>query len=100
MMRGYAELRDCRREFLLDVLRRAVRRRPAATATTARPGWSTDGRGERAVPGRRARRHADWGEGVVQRYERDTMIVLFDEAGYKTLAVELVERGRLLEPLP
>ena len=37
--------------------------------------------------------------GVVQRYEGDKIVVLFDEVGYKTLAVELVERGRLLEPL-
>ena len=33
--------------------------------------------------------HRDWGEGVVQRYDGDAMTVLFDEVGYKTLAVAL-----------
>jgi ATP-dependent DNA helicase RecQ len=37
-----------------------------------------------------------WGEGLVQRYEADKLVVLFDEVGYKTLAVGLVlERGLL-----
>ena len=38
-----------------------------------------------------------WGEGLVQRYERDKMVVLFD-VGYKTLDVGLVTERRLLEP--
>ena len=42
--------------------------------------------------------HERWGEGVVQRYEGDKMVVLFDRAGYKTLAVELVAEGELLRP--
>ena len=39
-----------------------------------------------------------WGEGLVQRYERDKMVVLFDDVGYKTLDVGLVTQRRLLEP--
>ena len=42
--------------------------------------------------------HGQWGEGVVQRYDDDAMVVLFDEAGYKTLALEVV-RERALAPL-
>ena len=43
--------------------------------------------------------HAEWGEGVVQRYERRRVIVLFDEVGYKTLALDVVlERGLLGRP--
>jgi ATP-dependent DNA helicase RecQ len=42
--------------------------------------------------------HGEWGEGIVQRYDRDRMVVLFDAAGYKTMAVELVSECRLLEP--
>ena len=41
--------------------------------------------------------HPEWGEGEVQRYEHDrVVIVLFDEVGYKTLALDVVlERGLL-----
>jgi hypothetical protein len=38
--------------------------------------------------------HGQWGEGVIQRY--DTVVVLFDEVGYKTLDV-LGERELLEE---
>ncbi|MDQ3816013.1 MAG: hypothetical protein M3347_19055, partial [Armatimonadota bacterium] len=41
--------------------------------------------------------HRAWGAGQVMRYEGDKMVVLFDEVGYKTLAVELVREGHLLE---
>ncbi len=40
--------------------------------------------------------HESWGEGLVQRYERDKIVVLFDEAGYKTLDVGLVQARGLL----
>lgn len=40
--------------------------------------------------------HAHWGAGVVQRYEGDRMVVLFDSVGYKTLSVELVDQRNLL----
>ncbi|MBA2288275.1 MAG: hypothetical protein H0W02_22600 [Ktedonobacteraceae bacterium] len=40
--------------------------------------------------------HTAWGEGMVIRYEGDKMVMLFDQVGYKTLAVEIVtERGLL-----
>ena len=42
--------------------------------------------------------HTDWGEGVVQRYERDHVVVLFDSVGYKTLGVDLVAERGLLRP--
>jgi ATP-dependent DNA helicase RecQ len=34
----------------------------------------------------------------VQRYDGDTMVVLFDEGGYRTLAVALVIERELLQP--
>jgi len=43
-------------------------------------------------------RHATWGQGMVLRYEEDRMVVLFDEVGYKTLSVAVVERQGLLDP--
>ncbi len=41
--------------------------------------------------------HKEWGEGLIQRYEGDKMVVLFDEVGYKTLVVELVKGRDLLD---
>jgi ATP-dependent DNA helicase RecQ len=42
--------------------------------------------------------HEQWGEGVVQRYDDDAVVVLFDAVGYKTLALAVVrERGLLRE---
>jgi ATP-dependent DNA helicase RecQ len=42
--------------------------------------------------------HAQWGEGVVQRYDDDAVVVLFDEVGYKTLALDVVRERELLAP--
>ncbi len=42
--------------------------------------------------------HEMWGVGMVLRYECDKMVVLFDDVGYKTLAVDVVTEQGLLEP--
>jgi ATP-dependent DNA helicase RecQ len=42
--------------------------------------------------------HREWGEGVVQRYDDDAVVVLFDEVGYKTLALAVVLDRGLLRP--
>ena len=43
--------------------------------------------------------HPEWGEGVVQRYDEDrAVVVLFDDVGYKTLALDVVLERNLLEP--
>lgn len=43
--------------------------------------------------------HRSFGPGQVVAYEQDTVTVLFDEAGYRTLAVDLVVEHDLLAPL-
>ena len=53
--------------------------------------------GRRAVRRRRRVAHERWGEGVVQRYDDDAVVVLFDEVGYKTLALDVVRERGLLE---
>lgn len=40
--------------------------------------------------------HPAWGPGVVLRYERDTMVVLFETVGYRTLGIDIVREERLL----
>ena len=42
--------------------------------------------------------HATFGTGEVVAYENGTITVLFDEAGYRTLSVDLVRQNRLLGP--
>lgn len=106
MMRGYAEHDGCRRQFLLSYFGEQApercencdwcERHPAAAE-----GHDGNGRAERDPqfpPGTRVRHH-DWGEGEVQRVERDQLVVLFDAIGYKTLARALVRERGLLEVL-
>lgn len=109
MMRGYAETSGCRRRFLLgyfgeelpelcgacDTCRsgsaeRAEEAREAADA-------STESTGDWAV-GQRVR-HESWGEGGVVSDDGDRITVLFDEEGYKTIALEVVERSGVLQQL-
>jgi ATP-dependent DNA helicase RecQ len=42
--------------------------------------------------------HATFGAGEVVAYEGDTMTLLFDDAGYRNLSVDLVRTGKLLHP--
>ena len=96
MMRGYAEADGCRREFLLSYFGEPFRP-PCGRCDNCEAG-----RGEApaedvpfAVGARVA--HEQWGEGVVQRYDDDAVVVLFDDVGYKTLALGVVRERGLLE---
>ena len=89
MMRAYAETGDCRRAFILSYFGEPFEP-PCGNCDNCQAGRV------RAPPadvpfavGARVA-HGQWGEGVVQRYDDDSMVVLFDEAGYKTLALAVV----------
>jgi ATP-dependent DNA helicase RecQ len=43
-------------------------------------------------------RHVEFGDGVVTDLEEDRLTVLFEDVGYKTLSLRLVEEQGLLEP--
>lgn len=102
MIRGYAECQGCRRGYLLSYFgeeyegercgqcdndaRTTEGDHPAAVVTEAE--------GPFAVHERVA--HAAWGEGVVYRVAGDTITVLFDRVGYKTLRSDVVEEQGLL----
>ena len=97
MIRGYAEVRDCRRGYLLNYFGEAFDP-PCGSCDNCEAGIvSTEPREEPFPLGSRVA-HAKWGEGLVQRYERDKLVVLFDDSGYKTLDLELVRERDLLEP--
>ena len=56
------------------------------------------GHGNRPFPLEARVAHDTWGEGQVIAYEGDTMTVLFDEAGYRVLSVDVVTQKELLAP--
>ncbi len=96
MMRGYAETTECRRAFILSYFGEPYEP-PCGNCDNCDAGLSEAPPAD--VPfevGARVR-HASWGEGVVQRYDEEAMVVLFDDVGYKTLALGVVVERGLLE---
>jgi ATP-dependent DNA helicase RecQ len=97
MMRRYAEHTGCRRSFLLTYFGQNYPgpcgncdndlQRPAT------PHW------EEPFPigARVATEH--WGEGTIQRYDRDQVTILFDDHGYRDLLVSTLVEKNLLRPL-
>jgi ATP-dependent DNA helicase RecQ len=98
MMRGYAELTNCRREYILNYFGEAY------VAPCGNCDNCERGRVEPplnvAVPFALGSRvvHAAFGTGEVERYDGDSMIVLFEEVGYKTLLTDFVISSRALRP--
>ena len=97
MMRRYAEHTGCRRSFLLTYFGQNYpgpcgncdndRRPPVA------PHWEEPFPiGARVVTDR-------WGEGTIQRYDRDQVTILFDNHGYRDLLVSMLLEKNLLRPL-
>ncbi len=104
MMRTYAELRTCRREFLLayfgeDPPGRCGRCDVCEELGADAGPEADDLAGTGLAIGARVR-HASWGEGVVQHGDLGKVIVAFDEVGYKALALEVLrERDDVLVPV-
>ena len=104
MMRGYAETRECRRGYILSYFGEEAPPPPCggcdncARLRSASVSVSASVAGPFSVHDRVA--HPSWGEGIVQRLNGETMTVLFDQAGYKTLALDLVLEQNLLRRLP
>jgi ATP-dependent DNA helicase RecQ len=101
MMRSYCETRSCRRRFVLTYFGEAAPEWCGNCDTCRRrqEEGPDEAGGDVPFPEQSRVVHAAFGEGLVLRHEGDSVVVLFDEAGYKTLSLELVEEGDLLRPL-
>jgi ATP-dependent DNA helicase RecQ len=100
MMRSYAETRTCRRRFLLTYFGEPFDRN-CGYCDTCQAGLAAEPAhvGEGMFRAGARVRHAEWGDGGVIRTEDDSVTVLFDQAGYRTLSLRLVGDNGLLEPL-
>jgi ATP-dependent DNA helicase RecQ len=103
MMRHFAETERCRGQAILayfgDHLETPCGHCDNCVAGSAAgegPQTTSDG----PFPVHSAVRHAAWGNGVVLQYAGDQMTVLFDDVGYKTLSVPVVEENALLTAGP
>lgn len=100
MIRGYAELHDCQREYMLNYFGE-VFEGPCRNCANCDAGIVTTNIPveQQPFPINSRVRHTSWGSGLVMRYEEDKIIVLFEEVGYKALSLTVVQEHNLLEPL-
>jgi ATP-dependent DNA helicase RecQ len=97
MMRQYAETTSCRREFLLNYFGEAYEG-PCGACDVCEAGIAPTGAGDGPFPLQSTVVHTTWGEGTVMHYENGNVVVLFKEAGYRTLSLDLIREENLLEP--
>jgi ATP-dependent DNA helicase RecQ len=96
MMRQYADTSGCRRAFILGYFGEAFSP-PCGNCDNCLSGRSIEVMPDE-VPFPISSRvlHPVWAEGEVVRYENDTITVLFADAGYRTLSIELALEKHLL----
>lgn len=103
MARQYAETDGCRRQFLLGYFGEQLDE-PCGNCDTCEAGTAENAqesrRGVEHFPVQSAVTHREWGSGIVMRHEEDKITVLFEQVGYKSLALQLVEDEKILKPEP
>jgi ATP-dependent DNA helicase RecQ len=101
MMRAYAETGRCRMRFLTSYFGEDVA--DCSRCDNCRSGRSQEAAGPVAArdgapfPPETAVRHPEFGDGTVMDIEEDRVTVLFQDVGYRTLDLSVVEERHLLE---
>ncbi|MBE9180663.1 ATP-dependent DNA helicase RecQ [Oculatella sp. LEGE 06141] len=95
MMRGYAEVKDCRREYLLNYFGEE-QDEPCGFCDNCKAGVTVEETDRQPFPINSQVVHRSWGKGTVMRYEGDKIVVLFEKVGYKTLGLGVVALRGLL----
>ncbi|WP_117213873.1 RecQ family ATP-dependent DNA helicase [Allorhizocola rhizosphaerae] len=95
MMRRFAESRGCRMQPLLGYFGEQLSR-PCGHCDSCHGGTSEILPDSGPFPLHSTVRHPEWGTGTVLGYEKDRMTVLFEDVGYRTLSVSVVQTQNLL----
>jgi ATP-dependent DNA helicase RecQ len=98
MMRGYAETARCRVDFLLAYFGEQAEDL-CGICDNCRAGVATQAVTDEdaGFPLQSQVHHEEFGDGTVTDLEEDRVTVLFDDVGYKTLSLQLIEEESLLE---
>jgi ATP-dependent DNA helicase RecQ len=99
MMRQYAEAPSCRREMLLNYFGDPYQGPCHNCDRCEENATSTSSGEDRPFPLQSTVRHTSWGEGTVMHYEDGRIVILFGDAGYRTLDLDLVQENNLIEPV-
>jgi len=95
MMRRFAESRGCRMQPLLGYFGEQLSH-PCGHCDNCHGGLAEVLPASGPYPLHSTVRHPEWGAGTVLGYEKDRMTVLFDDVGYRTLSVSVVQSQNLL----
>jgi ATP-dependent DNA helicase RecQ len=97
MMRSYAEHGGCRRDFVLSYFGEE-HEPPCGNCDNCDAGLvEPEPDADRPFEIGTTVTHGEWGQGEVQRYDNNRVVVLFESVGYRTLDLELVEEKGLLQ---
>jgi ATP-dependent DNA helicase RecQ len=97
MMRSYAEHTGCRRDFVLSYFGEE-HEPPCGNCDNCNTGLvEPEPDADHPFEIGTTVAHSEWGQGEVQRYDNNRVVVLFESVGYRTLDLELVEEKNLLK---
>lgn len=98
MIRGYAEVQDCRREYLLNYFGEPLDK-PCRFCDNCKAGVTVEENSSYPFELNSCVVHTHFGKGHVMRYEGDKVVILFNTVGYKTLVIDLALQQGLLKQI-